>query len=144
MLHNLGHATVGHIFIKSTLLCTIVYRHKLSKTKRIYSYFITSSTEGRYHILRQKTCITACHIYIRIFNFEITVKHIFKLRDMLYLINHNVIHTIVNHSSVNVFKQTIRIAKIFVSSVFQIYLYYMRIFNSLLSKPVCKQYKQKI
>lgn len=63
---------------------------------------------------------------------------------MLYLINHNVIHTIVNHSSVNVFKQTIRIAKIFVSSVFQIYLYYMRIFNSLLSKPVCKQYKQKI
>lgn len=90
-----------------------------------------SSPKSRDNIFRQETGITPGYININIRHRQITVEYVFKFRNILNLIYHDVMHRIILNSLIQIIKQIVRVTEHTVSSVLKIDIDYMVCTHSL-------------
>ena len=85
--HNLRHSSINHIVLQSVkFACVLSCLEKFRKTQRMDSDFIPSATKFSFYITGQHPAIASCHVYVRIFNFQIAIEYIFKFWNKLNLI----------------------------------------------------------
>ena len=84
-------------------------------------YSIAASAELGNDIARKEFRVTSRHIDIGIVYFGITVEDIFKFRNHLNFVEHNIVGVLVGHQTVDVSNKCIGITKGLVSTIFQVY-----------------------
>ena len=98
-------------------------------------HLITASGKFRNNILRKKFSITAGNIYIHIRLAQIPVKHSFETIHFLYLIEQQIIHTIISNPAVNISHKLFRIyATLFLSHCNKTFTYLLQIIGRIESK----------
>ena len=114
------------------------------RRERKHAYFISAPAELSNHVFRQEFRVRPRNIHVRIGYVQVTVQHIFKFGNELYLVQQDVIHFLVLHSPVNVFQQCVRIAQGLVPAVLQVNTYDVGFIYAFFQQMVIENSKQQV